>query len=205
MHDTLNDIRNSAHTFDIFDEASELEAAQFVDEMSGEGDETPAEDANVPDARPLDSAVEILRVSKSPVFQEIFGALKALHAECLNKSKDEKQTADFRSLNHTKGLGVEQSIGVFITILEESEARLKSATPAERHAMGKDANTFISDLISPVAAPQTEAASPKRRVINVGPSSLEETPKSASVPSAGVQSNTKRAQEWLKKTDATRD
>jgi len=54
------------------------------------------------------------------VFQEIFGALKALHAECVNKSKDEKQTADFRSLNHTKGLGVEQSIGVCTAILEES-------------------------------------------------------------------------------------
>jgi hypothetical protein len=94
------------------------------------------------------------------VFQEIFGALKALHAECVNKSKDEKQTADFRSLNHTKGLGVEQSIGVCTAILEESEARLKSATPAERRAMGKDANQFISDLISPVATPQTEEASP---------------------------------------------
>jgi hypothetical protein len=196
MRDTLNDIRKSAHTFDIFDEASELEAAQFVDEMSGESDETPAQDANAPDARALDNAIEILQVSKSPVFQEIFGALKALHAECVEKSKDEKQTADFRSLNHTKGLGVEQSIGVFTAILEESEARLKSATPAERHAMGSEANTFINDLTSPVAASPTEEASPSKRVIVVGPSS-EEKP-SPRVPSAGVQANTKRAQEWLK-------
>ena len=122
----------------------------------------------MPDSMPLDNAIEILQVSKSPVFQKIFVALKALHAECVEKSKSEKDSADFRSLNHTKGLGVEQSIGVFTAILEESEARLRAATPAERHAMGRDANAFIADLLTPVA----EVKEP----IICGPSSLDETP-----------------------------
>ena len=203
---TLEAIHNSARTFDLYDEAGEAEAAKILDDMAGEADITPDEDqfgCNGFDGVPLDKAIEIQRVSKSPVFQEIFSALKALHAECIEKSKNEKQTSDFRNLHHVKGLGVEQSIGVFTAILEESEARLKAATPAERRAMGKDANQFISDLIAPVVAPQTEETGPKKRVIVVGPPS-EEQP-SRRVLSAGVQANTRRAQEFFKKSDATRN
>jgi hypothetical protein len=186
-YDAQARIRESARTFDIHSQESELEAATFVDDLTGDGDgdETPIDDANLPDAMRLANAVEIQRVSKSPVFQNIFAALKELHAECVAKSKDEKQTADFRSLNHTKGLGVEQSIGVFTTILEESEARLKTATPAERRAMGSEANQFISDLIAP--------ATP----IIAGPESPNEPPQPSRVPSASVQKNTKAAQAFL--------
>jgi hypothetical protein len=189
--DVMQDIRDTYRNLDINSQESEWEAQAEVDSMAGDVDETPAEDASAPDARPLDNAIEILRVSKSPVFQEIFGALKALHAECVAKSKDEKQTPDFRSLNHTKGLGVEQSIGVFTAILEESEARLKSATPAERRAMGKDANQFISDLISPVVASEPEVESRSTSSVT-GP------------PSATVQANTKKARAFFKKSDASR-
>jgi hypothetical protein len=191
----LDDILQSARDFDINSEESELKAAAFVDDLTGDGDETLEGEANINgfDSRPLDNAIEILRVSKSPVYQEIFGALKALHAECIEKSKNEKQSADFRNLHHVKGLGVEASLGIFTAILEESEARLKAATPAERRAMGKDANQFISDLIAPVAEP--------KEPIVCGPSSLDETPR---VPSTKVQSNTKKAQDWLK-ANATRN
>ena len=192
MDDTQAKILESHRIFDIHSQESELEAQNDVDWMAGDVDETPDADMSLPDARPLDNAIEILRVSKSPVFQEIFGALKALHAECVEKSKDEKQTADFRGLNHTKGLGVEQSIGVFTAILEESEARLKSATPAERRAMGSEANTFISDLISPVATSEPQAESRSTSSV-VGP------------PSDDVRRNTKAAQEFFKKSaDASR-
>jgi len=196
-YDSAAAISESYRAFDINSQESDLDAAQQIDEMSGDTDFTPDEDANVPDAMPLANAMEIQRVSKSPVFQHIFAALKTLHAECVDKSKDERQSADYRSLNHTKGLGVEQSIGVFTTILEESEARLKATTPAERRAMGHDAKQVISDLIAP--------ATPTEPII-VGASSLEDTPSRPSrAPSADVRKNTKAAQEFFKKSDATRN
>jgi hypothetical protein len=190
----LDAISKTARDFDLNDEVGEAVATKILDETAGEADTTDDEDqfgCNGFDGVPLDKAIEILQVSKSPLFQGIFSALKALHAECIEKSKNEKQTSDFRNLHHVKGLGVEQSIGVFTAILEESEARLKSATPAERRAMGSEANQFISDLIAPVAEP-----------ILVGPSSLEETRSIAApprVPSAGVLKNTKAAQAFLAK------
>jgi hypothetical protein len=204
LRDTLQDIHQSARDFDLYDEVGEAAATKIIDDRAGEADITPDEDqfgCNGFDGVPLDKAIEVLRVSKSPVFQEIFSALKALHSECIEKSKNEKQTSDFRNLHHVKGLGVEQSLGVFTAILEDSEARLKAATPTERRAMGQDANQFISDLVSPVAEPQAEEA--PKRVINVGPSS-EEKPKSYPAPSAGIQANTRRAQEFFKKSDASR-
>jgi hypothetical protein len=189
MDATQTKIFQSARDFDLYDEAGEAVATQILDERNGEADITPEEDENGVngfDAMPLENAIEIQQVSKSPVFQNIFVALKTLHAECIEKSKNEKELSDFRNLHHVKGLGVEQAIGIFTAILEESEARLKSATPAERRAMGSEANTFISDLISPVAASEPQPESRSTSSV-VGP------------PSAKVQSNTKRSQEWLAK------
>jgi hypothetical protein len=189
-------IQHSARKFDLYDEEGEAEATQILDEMAGEADTTADEDqfgCNGFDALPLDKAIDIQRVSKSPVFQEIFGALKALHAECVEKSKNEKESADFRSLHHTKGLGVEASIGIFTAILEESEARLKAATPEERRAMGSEANQFISNLIE------------KPSVADVKKPTVSEPSAPARPPSAGVQRNTKAAQEFLAKSSARRN
>jgi hypothetical protein len=191
-YDVNRAIRESARTFDIYADSPETD--QLLDEIAGEA-EPPSEDqfgVNGFDAIPLSGAIDTARLAQVPAFQQIHAAIKDLHAQCVEKSKDEKQTADFRSLNHAKGLGVEQVLGVISTLLEESEARLKSATPAERRAMGKDANQFISDLLAPVID--------IKKPIVVGPSSLDETPKpSPSVPSAGVQKNTKAAQAFLAK------
>jgi hypothetical protein len=99
--DVLQQIRDSYHNLDINSLESELEAQRQIDYESGDFDESPDEDANVPDAMPLENAIEIQRVSKSPVFQNIFRALRELHADFVNKSKDEKQNADYRSLFHT--------------------------------------------------------------------------------------------------------
>jgi hypothetical protein len=192
-YDVNKAIRQSARIFDIHSQESELQAQEDVDWNSGDA-EPPSEDqfgVNGFDAVPLSSAIDTARLAHVPAFQQIHAAIKDLHAQCVEKSKDEKQTADFRSLNHAKGLGVEQVLGVISAVLEESEARLKSATPAERHAMGKDANQFISDLLAPV--------SDMKKPIVVGPSSLDETPKPPRVPSVGVQKNTKAAQEFLAK------
>lgn len=176
MDKTLQAIHDSARNFDLYDEAGEAVATKILDDMAGEADFTPDEDqfgCNGFDGVPLSGAIDTARLAQVPAFQQIHAAIKDLHAQCVEKSKDEKQSADYRALHHAKGLGVEQVLGVINAALEESEARLKAATPAERRAMGSEANTFISDLIAPVAASQTEAESPKR-VINVGPSSLDE-------------------------------
>lgn len=182
----LDAIARTARTMDINSQESELLAQEEVDWMAGDVDETPADDANVPDSMPLESAIDTQRVSKSPVFQNIFQALKELHADFVNKSKDAKAAQDARTLNHQMGMGLEAALGIFTTLLEESEARLKAATPAERRAMGSEANQFIAELIQPAATAQEP-------VVQSRP---------AAPPSAGVQSNTKRAQEWLKQSDA---
>jgi hypothetical protein len=188
-HDAM---KQSARHFDIHSEESEMKAAAFVDELTGDGDETPEDEENINgfEQVPLSGAIATAQLAQVPAFQSIHAAIKDLHAQCVEKSKSEKESADFRNLNHAKGLGIEQVLGVINAALEESAARLKSASPDERRAMGSEANTFINDLIT------------AREPIIVGPSSEEKT--SPRPPSAGVQMNTKAAQEWLK-THASRD
>ena len=173
----LDAIARTARDMDINSQESEILAQEEVDWMAGDVDQTPASDASVPDSMPLENAIDVQRVSKSPVFQNIFQALTELHADFVNKSKDAKASSDARTLAHQMGMGLEAALGVFTTMLEESEARLKAATPEERRAMGSEANQFIRDLTeTPIADDRPVGA-----------------------PSASVQSNTRAAQEWLKK------
>ena len=107
MDKTLQAIHDSARNFDLYDEAGEAVATKILDDMAGEADFTPTEDqfgCNGFDGVPLSGAIEIQRVwRKSPVFQQIHAAIERIcMRECVEKCKDEKQSADYRHLHHAK-------------------------------------------------------------------------------------------------------
>jgi hypothetical protein len=193
MKDTLQDIHNTARNLDIFGEASELEAAQFVDEMSGDVDDTNPDDANVPDVMPLPDALNLVDASHADGFQFAKGVAEQMLAQYSAKAEDVKATQDSRTLHSSMALGIKKLLIEWGARVAEAEERVQQSTPEERRKMGV-AN--VRDILEP----EPQAETPKR-VINVGPSSIAEP----SVPAAEIQSNTKRAQEWLKKTDANRD
>jgi hypothetical protein len=193
MTDTLQAIRDTYNNLDLFGEASELEAAKFVDEMSGDGDETPAEDQNVPDSLPLPDALNLVDASHADGFTFAKTIAEQMLAQYSAKAEDVKATQDSRTLHSSMALGIKKLLIEWGARVAEAEERVQQSTPEERRKMGV---TDVRDILEP----EPQAETPKR-VINVGPPSIAEP----SVPAAEIQSNTKRAQEWLKKTDAPRD
>jgi len=193
MNDQIKAIRESARIFDIHSQESELDAAQFVDEMSGDGDETHADDINVPDYMPLPAALTLVETSRKDGFRFMQEIAEEMLAQFSAKSEDVKATQDARTLNHQMAMGVKALLVEWGARVAEAEQRVQQSTPEERRKMGV---TNVRDILE--SEPQAEAP---KRVIVVGPSS-EEKP-SSRVPSAGVQANTKRAQDWLN-SDASR-
>jgi hypothetical protein len=192
MKNTLQDIQDTYNNLDLFGEASELEAATFVDEMSGDGDETHPDDANIPDSLPLPDALNLLDASRADGFQFAKGVAEELRAQFVVKSEDVKGTADSRVLHANMALAIKTLLVTWGSKIAEAEERVQQSTPDERRKMGVNPSTIV------------EQAEPREPII-CGPSSLDETPsRPASVPSAVVQRNTRAAQDWLKKSDATR-
>jgi hypothetical protein len=194
MTDTLQAIRDTYNNLDLFGEASELEAAKFVDEMSGDGDETPAEDQNVPDSLPLPDALNLVDASHGDGIRFLTGIAEQMLKQFSAKAEDVKATQDSRTLNHQMAMGVKALLVEWGARVAEAEERVAASTPDERRKMGVNPSTIV------------EQAEPREPII-CRASSLEETPScppSPSVPSAGVQKNTRAAQEWLK-SNAPRD
>lgn len=153
MDQALDKILQVAHDFDINSYEDETYAA--IEAMTGDG-ETPAEDqfgANGFDTLPLSDAIATAQLAQIPAFQVLHAAIKELHAQAVEKSKDEKQSADYRALHHAKGLGIEQVLGVIGSTLTESGARLQSTTPEERQAIGPKANQYLAELTEQVVGP----------------------------------------------------
>jgi len=180
MTDTLRAIRDTYNNLDIFGEASELDAAKFVDEMSGDGDETPAEDQNVPDSLPLPAALTLVDASHGDGIQFLTGIAEQKLAQFMAKSKDMRATADSRALFSNMAMGIEQLLVEWGARVAEAEERVAASTPDERRLLGVDVTKILE-------------AEPRSTSSVVGP------------PPAGVQRNTRAAQEFFKKSDATRD
>jgi hypothetical protein len=178
MKNTLQDIQDTAHNLDIFGEASELEAAQFVDDLTGDNDTTPDEDQNVPDSMPLPDALNFVTASRGDSIQFLTGIAEQMLAKFSAKSEDVKATQDSRTLNHQMAMGVKAVLVEWGARLAEAEERVQQSTPDERRRTGVNS----ADILEPEA----------------------EDRRPPSVPSAGVRKNTAAAQEWLKKSDATR-
>ena len=179
--------------FDIYSLESELKAQRQIDYESGEYDEIPAEDADVPDSMPLPDALNLVDASRGDGIQFLTGIAEQMLAKFTAESKKLTVSADHRSLHANMALGVEKLLIEWGARVAEAEERMQQSTPEERRKMGV-AN--VRDILEP----EPQAETPKC-MIDVGPSSIAEP----SVPAAEIQSNTKRAQEWLKKTDANRD
>jgi hypothetical protein len=190
-NDVLQDIKNSARNFEIFDEASELEAAEFMDGTAGEGDETPAEDANVPDAMPFAAAVAVADGVQDEAFQLFRQAAQTMMDGYLAESKNLKASQDHRTVYANMAMGIEKLLVAWSEYVTEVNDRVKNATTEEKRQRGVRVKPPVNKDPAPVEEP-----------IIVGFSS-EQKP-SPRVPSAGVQKNTKAAQEWLK-SNANRD
>jgi hypothetical protein len=185
MKDTLQDIHNTAHNLDIFGEASELEAAQFVDEMSGDVDDTHPEDANVPDSMPLPAALTLVETSREDGFRFMQEIAEQMLARFSAKSEDLKSTQDARTLNHQMAMGVKALLVEWGARIAEAESRVAASTPDERRLLGVN----VAEILEP-SEPEVESRS---------------TSSVTGPPSASVMQNTKRAQEFLAKSDASRD
>ncbi len=182
---------NTYEDFDIHSLESELKAQRQIDYESGEYDETPAEDADVPDSMPLPDALHLVDASHADGFTFAKTITEQMLAQYSAKAEDVKATADSRQLYANMALALKKLLVEWGARIAEAEERVQTANPEERRKMGVNPRTVV------------EQAEPKEPII-CGPSS-EEKPKSYAPPSAGVQSNTKRAKEWLKSADASRN
>jgi hypothetical protein len=178
MKNTLQDIRDTHNNLDLFSESSELEAAAFVDEMSGDVDDTAAADANVPDTMPLPAALTLVETSHADGFQFMKDVAEQMLAQFSAKSEDVKATQDSRTLHANMALGIKKLLVEWGARIAEAEERLKQGTPDERRKLGVN----VSEILEP--EPEVENRS---------------TSSVAGPPSAAVRTNTKRAQEFLAK------
>jgi ABC-type amino acid transport substrate-binding protein len=181
--DVLQDIADTYSNLDIFGEASELEAAQFVDEMSGDTDYTPDEDQNVPDSMPLPDALNLVDASRADGFTFAKNIAEQMLAQYSAKAEDVKATQDSRTLHANMSLALKKLLVEWGARIAEAEERVQQSTSDERRKLGVN----VAEILEP------------KEPIICGPSSLEGKPKSYPAPSAGVQANTKRAQEFLAK------
>jgi hypothetical protein len=165
--------------FDIHSLESEVKAQRQIDEMSGDFDETPDEDANVPDVMPLPAAVTLVETSHADGFQFMKDIAEQMFAQFSAKAEDVRATQDSRTLHASMALGIKKLLIEWGARVAEAEERLKQSTNEERRLLGLD----VSEILEP-AEPEVESRSTSSVV---GP------------PSAGVVRNTKRAQEFLAK------
>ena len=185
MYDTdkqrLDAIARTAHDMDINSQESEILAQEEIDYMSGELDVTPDEDAEVPDAMPLPTALALISSTKYEGFQLMQAVAEEMRDQFSAKGEDVKATQDSRTLHATMALGIKKLLVEWGARVTEAKERLEKTTPDERRKVGN-----IDDLLREEDAPVDDR--------HVG------------APSAAVQSSTKRAQAFLaKKSDATRN
>ena len=179
---------NTYEDFDIHSLESEWKAQRQIDYESGEYDETPAEDADVPDSMPLPDALHLVDASHADGFTFAKNIAEQMLAQYSAKAEDVKASQDSRTLHASMALGLKKLLVEWGARIAEAEERVQQSSPDERRRTGVN----VAEILEP------------KEPIICGPSSLDETPKSYAPPSAGVQSNTKKAQEWLK-SNATRD
>src|SRR5271170_4036054 len=128
MTDTLQAIRDTYHNLDLFGEASELEAAKFVDEMSGDGDETDPSDINVPDSLPLPDALNLVDASHADGFQFAKGVAEQMLSQYSAKAEDVKATQDSRTLYANMSLALKKLLVEWGARIAEAEERVQQST-----------------------------------------------------------------------------
>src|SRR5580658_8859680 len=145
MKDTLQDIHHTARNLDIFGEASELEAAQFVDEMSGDVDDTNPDDANIPDVMPLPDALNLVDASHADGFQFAKGVAEQMLAQYSAKAEDVKATQDSRTLHANMSLALKKLLVEWGARIAEAEERVQQSSPDERRRTGVN----VAEILEP--------------------------------------------------------
>ena len=184
MYDTdkqrLDAIARTAHDMDINSQESEILAQEEIDYMSGELDVTPDEDAEVPDAMPLPTALALISSTKYEGFQLMQAVAEEMRDQFAAKGKDVKATQDSRTLYATMALGIEKLLIEWGARVTEAKERLEKTTPDERQKIGN-----LDDLMRDEDVP------------------VDDRP--VGVPSTSVQENTRAALEFFTKPDAPRN
>lgn len=169
----LDDIRATYRNLDINSQESELTAQAELDAMAGEGDETPAEDVNIPDSMPLAEAVAMVTDAQTEGFQVLRGIAEQMQADFARKAEDVKATQDSRTIHAHMALGIKKLLVEWGEKILEATERLQTASVDEKRTMGVDVKAILD---SPT---------------------VDDRP--VGKPSAGVLSSTKRAAEFFAK------
>jgi hypothetical protein len=181
----MQDIRDTYHNLDINSLESELKAQRQIDYESGDFDETPDEDANVPDAMPFAAAVAVVDGVQDEAFQLFRQAAQTMMDGYLAESKNLKTSQDHRTVHANMAMGIEKLLVAWSEYVAEANDRVKNATTEEKRHRGIKVKSPVNQSTAPV---EESNATP-----------------SPSAPSADVVRNTKRAQEFFKKANATSD
>jgi hypothetical protein len=159
----MDDIRASARAFDIDSLESDEIAAHDIDEVAGDQDETDIEDRNVPDAIPFAAAVSVVEGSQSDSFHVFRATAESLMNKYIAEGKSAKATQDHRTYHTTMAQGIENVLVALAEHIEAATERVKAASSEEKRHLGVNV----------------------KRVIAVGPSSLEESKTSGFVSTDG--------------------
>ncbi len=115
--------------------------------MVGDSDPEDEFGVNGDSRQPINDALEVTHLAKSPKFQEMHSALKEKVSGWVSKSKSESVSADVRTLNHNKAIAGEELLAVIGAILNEAQERVEQMTTAEAQLVGiTDRKQFAKTL-----------------------------------------------------------
>ena len=139
----MEDIAASARDFDIHSIESEEDAAQFIDEVSGDQDKTADADRAVPDAIPFADAVSVVEGSQSDSFQVFRAIAEDLMNKYVAEGKSAKATQDHRTYHATMAQGIENVLVALSEHIEAAKQRVQAATSEEKRHLGVNVKRVI--------------------------------------------------------------
>ena len=170
MDDTQRKILEIAREFDL--DEREDETYLQIEAVNGDYDLSPDDEA-AEESMPLSGALTLLAGSKSEGFRFMQEVAEQMCDQFAAKGEDVKSSQDSRTLHANMALGLKKLLIEWGARVAEAKERLEKASPDERRKIGD-----VTELLKEEAAPVDE--------------------RSVGTPSAGVQKNTRAAQDWLK-------
>jgi len=173
IHDySVEEIHGIAKAFDINSVESQDEAYAAVTAQGGMASRDVTPDADLPNAIPIGDALNFSEFSKSEEAQKFLNILQTLHDKWVRQSKNEKLTQDARTLNHHKGMGMEEGLIAIGQAILEAQERVDNASVDERRAIVRhrkprrkqapvtelepEPEASVSEIIDEVIAPTAE-------------------------------------------------
>jgi|SRR5580704_6789667 hypothetical protein len=150
MTDALRAIHESARKFDLDHNPNE-DVEQFIGDGNGDSNETPAEDADMPDAMPFSAAVKIVETSQDETFQFFAEIQEQLMLKYTAESKKFNASQDHRTLHANLAMGIEQVRLVWGERIAEATDRLQRATTEEKRSLGVNVKQILAASPVPTA------------------------------------------------------